>query len=40
MVAVDGDMVTLHYVCKDDKGEVIDSTRDRAEPITLEARPS
>eukprot|EP01025_Chloroclados_australasicus_P038673 TRINITY_DN3991_c3_g2_i1.p1 TRINITY_DN3991_c3_g2~~TRINITY_DN3991_c3_g2_i1.p1 ORF type:complete len:222 (+),score=28.92 TRINITY_DN3991_c3_g2_i1:143-808(+) len=36
LVAVDGDLVTLHYVCSDKDGQVIDSSREREEPITLE----
>eukprot|EP00892_Ulva_mutabilis_P009695 jgi/Ulvmu1/7098/UM034_0001.1 len=36
LVAVDGDIVLLHYDCRDDAGEMIDSTRERGEPLTLE----
>lgn len=36
LVAVGGDLVTLHFVCKTPQGEVLESTREKGEPLTFE----
>ena len=31
--AVEGDVVTLHYVCRDEDGNLIDDSREHTEPV-------
>lgn len=31
--AVEGDIVTLHYVCRDEDGKLIDDYREHTEPV-------
>eukprot|EP00803_Ostreobium_quekettii_P004120 evm.model.scf_281.5 EVM.evm.TU.scf_281.5 scf_281:56694-60434(+) len=35
-LVVEGDTVSLHYTCRGPDGEVLDSSRERGEPVTFE----
>jgi len=34
-VAVEGDTVVLHYVCRDESGNIVDDSREHSEPVRL-----
>ena len=36
--AVEGDIVTLHYVCRDEDGNLIDASREHTEPVLFLAK--
>lgn len=36
LVAVEGDIVSIHFACKDLEGNVIESTKEAGEPLTFE----
>ena len=39
-VAMNGDIVHVHYICKDEEGNIVDDSANSEEPVCFEVEPA